>query len=87
MVTTGAAPTVAVLKEEFKNHPEKAMQMGITGAAIGGLPFPLSRLALVGMQNQTAIQKMVQNQYFSNIEAAVCAQRSMNQMGDTNGNE
>ena len=57
------------------------------GAAIGGLPFPLSHLALVGMQNQTAIQKMVQNQYFSNIEAAVCAQRNMDQMGDTNGNE
>ena len=25
MVTTGAAPMIAVMKEELKNHPEKAL--------------------------------------------------------------
>ena len=47
MVTTGAAPTAAVIKEELKNHPEKAMQMGITGAALGALSSPLSSLVPV----------------------------------------
>lgn len=87
MVTTGAAPTAAVIKEELKNHPEKAMQMGITGAALGVLSSPLSSPVLAGIQNKTAIQQTVQSQYFSNIEAAVRAQRSLNQMEDTKGNE
>lgn len=39
MVTTGAAPTVAVLKEELKNHPEKAMQIGIKELRLEGFPF------------------------------------------------
>lgn len=87
MVTTGAAPTAAVIKEELKNHPEKAVQMGITGAALGALSSPLSSLVLAGVQNRTAIQQTVQSQYFSNIEAAVRVQRSLNQMEDANGNE
>lgn len=87
MVTTGAAPMAAVIKEELKNHPEKAMQMGITGAALGALSSPMSSLVLAGLQNKTAIQQMAQNQYFSNIEAAVRAKRSLNQMEDANGNE
>ena len=87
MVTTGAAPTAAVIKEELKNHPEKAMQMGITGAALGALSTPLSSLVLAGVQNRTAIQQTAQRQYFSNIEAAVRIQRSLNQMEDANGNE
>ncbi len=87
MVTTGAAPMIAVMKEELKNHPEKALQMGITGAALSVLSTPLCRLALAGLQNKTTIQSMVQSRYFSNIESAVCAQRSWDQMRDTDGNE
>lgn len=87
MVTTGATPMVAVMKEELKNHPEKAVQMGIAKAASGVLPAPLSHLALAGLQNKTAIQRMVRNQYFTNIESAVSAQRSWDQMRDTDGNE
>ena len=45
MVTTGAAPMAAVMKEELKNHPEKAVQMGLTGAALSMLPSPFSQLA------------------------------------------
>lgn len=87
MVTTGAAPMIAVMKEELKNHPEKAVQMGITGAALGMLSSPWAGLALTGLQNKREIQGMVQSRYFSNIENAVSAQRSWNQMRDTNGNE
>lgn len=78
---------VAVLKEELKNHPEKALQRGMTGAALSVLSTPLSSLILTGLQNKTAIRGMVQSQYFSNIESAVCTQRNWNQMRDTNGNE
>lgn len=86
MVTTGAAPMAAVMKEELKNHPEKAVQMGLTGAALSMLPTPLSQLA-AGLQNKKAMQEMVQSQYFLTIESAVSAQRSWEQMRDTNGNE
>ena len=87
MVTTGASPMVAIMKEELKNHPEQAMQAEITGAVLSMLPAPLSQLAMAGLQNKSAIQKMVQSQYFSNIESAVNARRSWEQMRDTNGNE
>ncbi len=87
MVTTGAAPMIAIMKEELKNHPEKLLNMGTTAAALGVLSKPLSGLALAALQNKVAIQGMVQSQYFSNIESAVSAQRSWNQMGDTDGNE
>ncbi len=87
MVTTGAAPVAAVIKEELKNHPEKAMQMGITGVGLSLISSPISSLVLANLQNKAAIQDMAQSQYFSNIEAAVSAQRNLNQMGDINGNE
>lgn len=87
MVTTGAAPMFAVMKEELKNHPEKVLQMGLTGAALSMLSSPLSQLAAAGLKNRTAMQEMVQNQYFSTIESALSAQRSWEQMRDTNGNE
>ena len=87
MVTTGAAPMAAVMKEELKNHPEKAAQMGLTGSALSMLSTPLSQLAVAGLQNKKAMQGMVQSQYFSTIESAVSAQRSWAQMRDSNGNE
>ncbi len=87
MVTTGAAPMAAVMKEELKNHPERAVQMGLTGSALSMLSTPLSQLAAAGLQNKKAMQGMVQSQYFSTIESAVSAQRSWEQMRDTNGNE
>ena len=86
MVTTGAAPMAAVMKEELKNHPERAVQMGLTGSALSMLSTPLSQLA-AGLQNKKAMQGMVQSQYFSTIESAVSAQRSWEQMRDSNGNE
>ena len=46
MVTTGAAPMAAVMKEELKNHPEKAAQMGLTGSALSMLSTTLSQLAV-----------------------------------------
>lgn len=87
MVTTGAAPMVAVMKEELKNHPEKALQMGLTGTALSVLSTPLSQMAAAGLQSRVAMQGMVQNQYFSTIDRAVSIQRSWEQMRDTNGNE
>jgi hypothetical protein len=87
MVTTGATPMIAVIKEELKNHPEKALQMGITGMTPVVLSTPLCCLALTGLQNKTMIQSMVQSQYFSSIESAVCSQRNLDQMRDANGNE
>ncbi len=51
------------------------------------LSTPLSQLAAAGLQNKKAMQGMVQSQYFSTIESAVSAQRSWEQMRDTNGNE
>lgn len=87
MVTTGATPMFAVMKEELKNHPEKAPQIGVTGAVLSVFSTPLSQLALAGLQDKEAIQRMVQNHYFSNIENAVNAQRSWEQMRDANGNE
>ena len=87
MVTTGAAPMAAVMKEELKNHPERAVQMGMTGSALSMLSTPLSQLAVAGLQNKKAMQGMVQSQYFSTIESAVSAQRSWEQMRDSNGNE
>ena len=87
MVTTGAAPMAAVMKEELKNHPERAVQMGLTGSALSMLSTPLSQLAVAGLQNKKAMQGMVQSQYFSTIESAVSAQRSWAQMRDSNGNE
>ncbi len=87
MVTTGATPMFAVMKEELKNHPEKAAQMGVTGTVLNVFSNPLSQLALAGLQNKETIQRMVQKQYFLNIESAVNAQRSWEQMRDANGNE
>ena len=87
MVTTGAAPMAAVMKEELKNYPERAVQMGLTGSALSMLSTPLSQLAVAGLQNKKAMQGMVQSQYFSTIESAVSAQRSWEQMRDSNGNE
>ena len=87
MVTTGAAPMAAGGGGGVKNHPERAVQMGLTGSALSMLSTPLSQLAAAGLQNKKAMQGMVQSQYFSTIESAVSAQRSWEQMRDSNGNE
>ena len=70
-----------------EKSPRKAVQMGLTGSALSMLSTPLSQLAAAGLQNKKAMQEMVQESVFLTIESAVGAQRSWEQMRDTNGNE
>ena len=59
MVTTGAAPIAAVMKEELKNHPERAVQMGLTGADLSMLSTPLSQLAAAGLQDNRTGRRLL----------------------------
>lgn len=84
MVTTGAAPIAAVLKAELESHPEKAMKLGGMALALSMVPGSLSGLIMAGAQDQdkTAIQNMVQKQYYANIQSAVHAKRCWEQTRD-----
>lgn len=87
MITTGAAPGAAIMKEELKNHPEKLWKLAGTVAAVMKLPPSLSSLILSGMDNREAIEGMVQKRYFSNIKRAVCAQNHWKQVEQEDGTE